>query len=291
MKRDAGLHLTLISIIIAVMLLSAVSCSTKPKNPGDVTDVRVLTEKELAAANREAGRGNFETAFALMTGCKNRAVMVDDVSLIIRCSLSIGNVLFSLGRYEEAFGQIEQAIALAQNYGDSELLSVSKIYLARGRLVSGSASAQSVFDEINREAGYIKKDNLYIAFSWQARGLALRSIGSYSEAESAIKRSLDIHEKGKYLENAAYDWYMIASIRSLAGNTTGAIQALESSIVLDRRVENTWGLAANWRAMGDVHRKAGNTKEALEAWQRSKAIFEAMGNTHEASEIDKRIGK
>ena len=286
MIRILKLHITF--LLTSVLLFSA-ACSTSPKNPGDVTDVRRLTEKELASANREAGRGNLETALALMTGCKNRAIMVDDASLMIRSGLSIGNTLFSLGRNEEAFAEIERAVALAQNYKDSELLSISKIFLARGRLISGSASAQSVLDEVNREAGNIKKDRLYIAFSWQVRGLALRELGSYSEAEAVIRRSLDIHVKDRYLENAAYDWYMIASVRSLAGNTSGALQALESSIALDRRVENTWGLASNWRAVGDVHRRAGNIKEAAEAWQRSKEIFAAMGNDFEAAEIDKRI--
>ena len=284
------LHITFLPVIIAALFM-AVSCSTKPKNPGDVTNIRVLTEKELASANREAGRGNFEIAFALITGCKNRAIMVDDVSLMIRCGLSLGNVLFSLGQSDEAFTQLEQAVALAQKFGNSELLSVSRIFLARGRLISGRASAQSVLDEVNREAGNIKKDRLYIAFSWQVRGLAMRDLSSFSDAEAAVRRSLDIHVKDKYLENAAYDWYIIASIRSLAGNSSGALQALESSIDLDRRVENTWGLAANWRAVGDVHNKAGNKSEAIEAWQRSRAIFDAMGSAYEVEEIDKRIGK
>ena len=288
MKRIAKLHIMLVSAVIIFLL--AVSCSTKPKNPGDVTDARRLTERELAVANREAGRGNFDLAFSLMTGCKNRAIMVDDASLMIRCGLSLGNLLFTLGRNEEAFAEMDQAIALAQKLGNSELLSISRIFLARGKLVSSSASAQAVLDEVNRESGNVKKDRLYVAFSWQVRGLALRDLGSYSNAEASVRSSLDIHMKDQYLENAAYDWYMIASIRSLAGNTSGALQALEASIALDRRVENTWGLAANWRAMGDVHRRAGNNREAVEAWQRARAIFTAMGNEYEVSEIDKRIG-
>ncbi|MCL2244508.1 MAG: tetratricopeptide repeat protein [Treponema sp.] len=290
MNRFNRLHITFFTAVTAVMfLLMTASCSTSPKNSGDVTDIRILTEKELASANREAGRGNLEIAFGLLTGCKTRAIMVDDTSLMIRSGLSLGNTLFSLGRNEEAFAEIEKAVAMAQNHGDSELLSISRIFLARGRLITGGASAQSVLDEVNRYAGNIRKDRLYIAFSWQVRGLALRELGSFAEAENSVRRSLDIHVKDKYLENAAYDWYMIASIRSLAGNASGAVQALESSLDLDRRVENTWGLAANWRAMGDVHRRAGKSKEAAEAWQRSRAIFAAMGNDYEVAEIDKRL--
>jgi len=111
--------------------------------------------------------------------------------------------------------------------------------------LSGISSAQSVLDEATLESANIRNDNLYIAFSWQVRSLALRELRSFSEAENAARRSLDIHEREGYLENASYDWYLIASIRSLAGDTQGALQALNSSIELDRRVENSWGIAAS----------------------------------------------
>jgi len=284
MKRYAELHIT-----IVVILLLTVSCSTKPKNPGDVVTIRMRTEREMATGNREAGRGNFQDALAILQECRRKAVLVDDTSLVIRSGLSMGNVLFSLGRVDEAFAAWEQAVALAEKEGDKELLSVSRVFYARGKLISGRATAQAVLDEVNREANNIKTDNLYIAFSWQVRGLALRELRSYRDGENAVRRSLDIHEKERYLENASYDWYLIASIRSLSGNAAGALQALEASIALDRRVENSWGLAASWRAMGDVHRKAGNNSEAAEAYQRARAIFAAMGNERDAAEMDKRM--
>jgi len=284
MKRTA----LFIGLLLTVSLFF--SCSTAPKNSGDVYQLRTMAEKELDLGNREAGRGNFEMALSFLNECKRRAILVDDLSLMIRSGLSLGNVLFSAGRQDEAFAEWESAIALAEKLGNSELLSVSRIYRAKGRLVSKSATAQAVLDETTREAANIKSTGLFLAFSWQVRGLALRELRSYSEAEAAIKRSLEIHEKAKYLENASYDWYVIASIRSLAGNTTGAVQALEASIELDRRIENTWGLASSWRAMGDVQTKAGKTKEAQEAYARALAIFQAMGNKREAEEIQKKLG-
>ena len=264
------------------------SCSSQPKNPGDVKIIRNQTEKEFAAANKEAGRGNYEIAQGLLEECKRKAVSVDDPGLIIRCGLSLGNVLFSLGK-ESAFTEWEKTIQLAQKHGDRELLSVSKIYYARGMLISGKTPAKTVLDEVNREAANIKNDKLYLAFSWQVKGLAYRALNSFKEAENAFKQSLAVHEKEKYLENASYDWYNIASIRSTSGNTQGAIQALEEAIKFDRRVENSWALAANWRAMGDVQRKAGNNQAANEAYLRAKEILTAIGRYGDAAEIDKRM--
>jgi tetratricopeptide (TPR) repeat protein len=121
------------------------------------------------------------------------------------------------------------------------------------------------------------------------RGLCLREIKSYTEAEDAIKRSLNIHEKGKYLEKAGYDWYLIASIRSLSGNTSGALEALESALEFDRRVENSWGLAADWRAMGVVYKKSGKTQEARESYLHAIEIFNALQNKDEVEETEKRM--
>jgi len=265
------------------------SCSSAPKNRGDIYVIRIQTEEGLESANREAGKGSFEFALTLLTNLKRNAIMVDDSSLIIRVCLSRGNVLYSLGDTNGAFAEWERALEEALKLGNSELLSVSRIFLARGNLVSGRVTPSSVLEETVRESANIKSNRLYIAFSWQVRGLALRSLGLYREAEDAIKRSLDIHTKARQLENASYDWYTIASVRSLAGNYSGAISALEMSVEIDRRIENSWGLAASYRAMGDVYRKDGNERSAQEAYRRAAEIFAAMGNEREFAEINNRI--
>ncbi|MCL2759454.1 MAG: tetratricopeptide repeat protein [Treponema sp.] len=276
-------------VILITIILVLGSCSSAPKNTGEIKYLRTYAEKGLESAVKEASLGKYNSAFTLLTEYKRMAILADDPSLIIRICLSFGNVLLSLGRTDEAFAEWDQAINEARISGNRELLSVSRVFKARGNLLSGRASAQSVLDEVIRESANIKTNRLYIAFSWQVRGLALHSMGSYREAEDAMKRSLEIHEKEKALENASFDWYTIASIRSLAGNTAGALQALETAIVIDRRIENSWGLAASWRAMGDVYRKAGRNDDALDAYKRAGAIYAALDNAHEVAEINKRI--
>jgi len=275
------------SIITAVFF----SCSGAPKKTGDVFAIRSHAENLLELGSREAGRGNFDNALAILNESKRNAVLSDDPSVIIRCSLSRANVLYSLGRMTEAFAEWEQAVEEAQKSGNAELESVCRIFLARGNLVSGRLPAQSVLDEVEREQANIKTDKLYIAFSWQVKGLALRAMGDYAKAEEAVKMSLDIHEKDIYLENASFDWYTIASIRSLSGNTQSALQALDTAIAIDRRIENSWGLAASWRAVGDVYMKEKKEKDALNAYNRAKAIYEAMGNSYETAEINSRIAQ
>ncbi|GBU28474.1 hypothetical protein R84B8_02033 [Treponema sp. R8-4-B8] len=277
-----------IGIFILSIVFSLLSCSTAPKNSGDIYNLRKTAEIGLESANREVGKGNYANAENFLIEYKRMAILADDPSLIIRVCLSYGNVLLSLGKTNEAYAQWDQAVEEAQKSGNKELLSVAKIFKARGNLLSEKAAAQSVIDEVNREIVNIK-NNLFIAYSWQTKGLAQRVKGSYADAEESIKKSLDIHEKEKALENASYDWYTIASIRSLAGNAQGALQALEKAVTIDRRIENSFGLAADWRAMGDIYRKMGRNDDALEAYKRSRAIFEALDKKDEVTEIDNRM--
>jgi len=276
-------------LCVFLLIFAFCSCSSAAKKTGDVYNLRSYAEKGLEAANKEMVQGNYISAHALLVEYKRMAVLSDDPSLITRVCLSMGNVLFSLGETDQAFLNWEQAISEAQKSKNSELLSVSRIFKARGSLLSGRVAAQAVLDEVNRESANIKTDVFYTAFSWQVKGLALRETGSYREAEDAFKKSLAIHEKELTLENASYDWYTIASIRSLAGNSQGAIEALNAAITLDRRIENSWGLAASYRAMGDVYRKAGREQDALEAYERAKGIYEALKSDNEISEIEKKM--
>jgi len=281
-------QLVLCSLFFLCALL-IVGCSTTPKKPGEVDVLRKQAESWLESGSKAAGQGRFEDALKILTDTKRNAALSDDSSLLIRTSLSRGNVLYSLGKTEEAFVEWNYAIAEAITLGDPELLSVSKIYLARGNLIAKNTDAASVLNEVTKESANIKKSRLYIAFSWQVTGLANRALERYNEAEAAFKRSLDIHVKDSYLDNAAYDWYVIASVRSLSNNFKGAIDALKLSISYDRRIENSWGLAASYRAMGDVYIKDKQQSKAMDAYSRARSIYAALGSENEAAQMDKKI--
>jgi tetratricopeptide (TPR) repeat protein len=286
-----------------LFLLCLAACSSAPKNPGDVYEVRRIAESQLDLGNKNADRGNYETALLLLNESMRLAISADDPGLRVRAGLSRGNVLFALGRADEAIAGWETALSESEKRGNGELAAVSRIHQARGRLLSavngiaigaaaGAAAdsatvAAEVRAEVNKELAAVK-DRLYTAFAWQVIGLAEKELDRYGEAEAAVRRGLEIHQKDLQLEQAAYDWYLIASFRSLAGNYDGARQALESAMALDRRVENSYGLATDWRAMGDVFKKAGNSAESREAYLRSAEIFRSLGNDDAAAATEKR---
>ena len=257
------------------------SCSSAPKITGDVYEMRQDAEGQLKQGTEQADRGNYAVALVFINEAKRLAVITDNSSLMIRSDLSRGNVLFAMGNVEDAVEAWNKALEEAVFAGNNELAAVCRIHIARGRLVSRNA-AQSVRDEVNQEIAQIKSDELYIAFAWTVIGLAERDLNNYAAAEEAVKRALAIHLKAVSLELAAYDWFMIASFRSLSGNSGGALDALESAIEYDRRTENSWGLANDWQAFGDVQKKAGSRDAANAAYVRAAAIFRALGNEEAA---------
>jgi tetratricopeptide (TPR) repeat protein len=268
----------LAAVILGMVLAS---CSSAPKNPAEIRAQRNGAEKQLELANRQAERGDFEGALALLELARQLAVAADDPSLRVRTGLSRGNVLFYQGKRDEAAAAWEAAEAEAE--GDPALAAAARIYAARGRLLIASAegrgaeAAAPVKNEVDRAMDRLKKDDLSTALGWTVIGLAEKEGRRFTEAEAAVRKALALHQKGNYLEQAAYDWYLIASIRSLAGRYPAAEAALQEALALDRRAENSWGLAMDWRALAEVCRKAGKDSQAEAAAARSQEILRALG--------------
>jgi len=91
----------LIFILIFLAFLSA--CSSAPRQTGEVFIDRNMAHDHLNLANQTANHGRFEEALIILQEARRLAVSTDDPSLRIRTSASRGNVLFFLGRHEEAF--------------------------------------------------------------------------------------------------------------------------------------------------------------------------------------------
>jgi tetratricopeptide (TPR) repeat protein len=122
----------------------------------------------------------------------------------------------------------------------------------------------------------LKDKRLYTALAWTVIGLAEKECRRYAEAEKALKNSLDIHTRERHLEQAAYDWYLLASVRSVAGQYTEAQAALKEALNYDRRAENSYGLGMDWLAIGDIHTKTGDTILSSAAYRRAALIFRSI---------------
>jgi tetratricopeptide (TPR) repeat protein len=285
-------NILFLSLFFSIMFFSG--CSSAPKKATEVFADRNTAIKQLNLANFTANRGQYEEALAIIEEARKLAVGADDPPLRLRTSISRGNYLFALGRSAEAFAEWESAADEGDSSGEPVLAALARIYSIRAKIMlldtePGAANVQDLIEQLNREMTAVRSDNNATAIGNITLGLAERQRERWVDAENAVKKALSYHESGILLEDAAYDWFLIASIRSLAGNYDSSLTALRTAISFDRRAENGFGLASSWQATGDVLSKAGRGGEAASAWRRAAEIYRAIGLINMAEKVEALI--
>jgi len=153
----------------------------------------------------------------------------------------------------------------------------------------GTDIVEDLRAQLNREMVLVRVDAISTAAGHITMGLAERQLGRWAEAERELRRALDIYERDNDLENVAYSWFLIASVRSLAGNFDASLEALRTAIRFDRRAENSFGLASSWQAMGDVYQRANRLEDSRVAWRRAIEIYRAIGLNERAENLEKEL--
>jgi tetratricopeptide (TPR) repeat protein len=275
---------TAILFVFAVILFFG--CSSLPRGQPETRTRRRAALSQLEAANKEADRGSYANALSLADEGRRFAVAADDPALLIRSALTRGVILAWLGRAGEARASFEGALAEAERIRSAELAAASRLHIARQELLEGSRGAAEVRDQVKQEIALIKTEQTDLALGWIVVGLAEKELNNWADAEKGIKNALDIHVKSGSPEQAAYDWYLIASIRSVSGAYQGALDALDEAIGYDRRAENSYGLGMDWKAVGDVYKKEGKNVAADIAYRRAADIFRSNNMEKEAAEAE-----
>ena len=299
-QRAKSKLVLLFSLLITLSSLLIISCSSAPKKPTEIFSERIIAANQLNLANQTANQGRYEDALLIIGEARRLALGTDDPSLRIKTTMGRANILFALGRHAEAFKEWEIAADEGDVSEEPVLAALARIYTIRGELVllanetemsdhSARAAAERCKTRVTGEMLNVKSDSLSTATGYVTLGMAEKQLRSWVEAENAVKRALEIHEKNRCLEDAAYDWFLIASIRSLAGNYTTALEALRMAISFDRRAENGFGLASSWQAMGDVYKKSGQIEESGKAYRRALDIYRAINLSAKAEELEQLL--
>ncbi|MCL2381659.1 MAG: tetratricopeptide repeat protein [Treponema sp.] len=287
------------------LAVSLSACSSAPSRPDEVFAIRNAAANQLSLAHHNAGQGRFGDALVILEDAWRLALTADDPPLRVNIAISRAGVLFSLGRSAEAFQTWESAAAEGDASGLPALAARARIYAIRARLVqlsaeywyaespqagqAADAEAQGLKEQVLREISVVRRDAAATASGYITLGMAEKQLRRWAQAEAAAMRALGIYERGRLLADAAYAWFVIASIRSVAGNYDDALAALRTAIAFDRRAENGFGLASSWHAMGDVYRNSGRAGESRAAHRRAADIYRAIGLDSHARELERLL--
>jgi tetratricopeptide (TPR) repeat protein len=279
-------------LTLCVLCVLFAACSSAPKRPVEIFTIQSMVETQLGLANNAADQANYTQSLNLLEQAWRLAVSTDRPALRIRVRLARGNVLFSLGRTAEAETEWYSAQTEANFTGNAVLSAACRVYMVRARLLSdpdNQTLAQETLNQVQGEMAALKSDKLLYALGWTVIGLAQKSLGRHAEAEKSVRYSLSIHEDERYLAQAGYDWYLIASIRSTSGNYPGALGALNNALDFDRCAENTFALAMDWQATGDIFKKMGVIESSNEAYRRSAEIFRSINMNDRAKIVEGKV--
>jgi tetratricopeptide (TPR) repeat protein len=254
------------------------ACSSAPQRPAEITAQRGLAQSQLELVNREAERGNNAYAAELLADARRIAVAYDDPELLVRTGIAAAAIYDQSGAAEEAEKALREARGVAEEEGNAALLALCRLAAARVALRARPRDAETARDagrEARAALAVFAKKSLNAAAALTLAALAGKEAGDYAGAAAALRAALAIHLEGRYLEAAAYDYYLIASVYSVSGEYEKAREALRGAIRLDRRAENSYGLGMDYLAQGDIYRKAGDAAAARAAYRRAEAIFRA----------------
>jgi tetratricopeptide (TPR) repeat protein len=272
--------------VTAFLVLAA--CSSAPKKQGEVFTLRNLAAKQLELVNQASGQGRYADAALLLEEARRLAVSADDPPLLVKTGLAEAGIAFASGGAAKAFALWDKALAEAAASGDRALAALCRLHLNRARVTllaadrggeipAPGAALAEVRAQTAEDIKLVEADAASAALGWGVMGLAEKAAGNYGAAEAALRRALAIHEKGRFLAEAAYDMYLIASVYSVAGRPVDAAEALKAAVLMDRKAENSYGLASDWLRLGEVYGRMGMTAEAEAAKERAAAIFQAIG--------------
>ena len=88
---------------------------------------------------------------------------------------------------------------------------------------------------------------------------------------------MEINLASKLTEQAASDYYMIASVHSLDGRYDDAIRNATLALTLDKQIEDSRAIAKDLHALGLIASKKGDAAAAFEYFQRAYLVFTTLG--------------
>jgi DNA-binding SARP family transcriptional activator len=200
---------------------------------------------------------------------------------------NLGGALHRVGD-KEAFGHLEQALAIRRELGDSIGEAQSALVTADAYLsMEGPEVALMPFQrsvDVLRDAG--NKSMLVIALN--NLGEVYADLGRLAEAEESL---LDAR-----LVSAGTAGYGEAhAVRNLGrvyleqGRRDDAVAALRESLVLHRKAGDVHSQAVALRYLGRAYEEAGDQAAARESWTRSLAIYRQLGDEAEAAAIEEAL--
>jgi tetratricopeptide (TPR) repeat protein len=262
--------------LCALTLALVASCSTAPAKSDTVITMKTQASQDIATGEGYFRQGRFELALQFFTQALSEYTSVDDAPGIIRASNAIGNTYVAVGSLDTAerifLGAREQARSSDASLLFTTTLNLGELYLARG----DAQKALQVFQEAVAlpEGSRTPAQDALLAHDL---GTAWKNLGDSEKALQFFAESLKINLAGSLLQEAASDYYMIASVHSRDGRYEEALKSAQAALALDKQIESSTAIAKDLYALGLIAVKQGDQAAAYDYFQRSYLVYTTLG--------------
>lgn len=270
-------------LIVFISLLTA--CSSAPKRPMIDSTIYNSTTTFLENANANILKGDYEKADFLLNEAHKTAMSIDNYDLLTSVTLARVSLYLSFDppAIEQAKESLEKAYSYAK-FSDFSEKQTALCVLSEVRIATSggeNSNLNSLLSKLEENQKAVKGDPYNEAHFLTATGDIYKLQKDYKNADSSYTAAAKSFIDNRYLSEIGISWYRAAQVRSLDGNKTGALQALESAIYYDRLAENSLALGTDYYAKAMVLLKGSPSQkekdEAAYSFAHSADIFEAAG--------------
>ncbi|HYI00212.1 tetratricopeptide repeat protein, partial [Hyalangium sp.] len=234
-------------------------------------------------------QGRYEEVLHQSLALEAAVELADDPLARADADNTLGNVLHSLDRYEEAQQRHARALALREKILGPEhphtTLSLSNL----GRALQGLGRYEEARQANARALALREKilgpEHPANAFALMNLGHAYQALGHYEEARQTYERALALREKALGPDDPLSDSAFIGLGRTLwaLGRYKEALEAHERALALREKTQGpeAVGVALILTHMGAVLRELGRSEEARQRYEQALALQEkALGPRH-----------
>jgi tetratricopeptide (TPR) repeat protein len=258
------------------LTLVVVACSTAPAKSDTVTTMKTQATQNAAFGDGYYRQGRFDLALQFYLQALNEYTSVDDVEGIVLTYNDIGMTYIAMGSYDAAEPLLLKAQDTARSVSQPLLLTSSinlgELYLAKGDATKALATFQ---EGLNLPAK--ARTPMNTAILYHDTGTAQKSLGDLSAALASFGKSLEINLANKYIQEAAGDYYMIASVYSKQGSYDEATKNALLALAADKQIESSPGIAHDLYALGLIAAKKPDMASAYDYFQRAYLVYTTLG--------------
>lgn len=196
---------------------------------------------------------------------------------IIDCLRKRSDVWFLIGKYDEAFVDLNEAIKLAEKIGDKKLIADCLVNLSNVLMKTDKydlskqniLKALTIYDEIHSEYGKMTALN--------AAGVVHWYLGDYFETLKCCQESLMIAKKINDHKYEGINLHTIANAYAMLGESQEAIRYYQESLDIAKKTNDLYEQCRLLNNIGVAYREHGEYSESLKYHFNSLKIIKDIG--------------